>query len=657
MKRTVSLFLAVIMLAMSFSSCQTKENIETEQTIVQSETEQAETESQAAEEVALVTENGEARAHIVLSANADQNERYAAEELCYHIEKVSGAAVPVTDTVSEGSLPIVIGTPDTVPELETLFPEDLTWLREVGTVGGRERWGEDGFAIRTHEGKIYIFGAVSRGALNGVYDFIEENLGVLWIRAEEDIGLFYDEMPTITVEKTDYREKSPFAVRGLSQYCSVPTVSKYSETMRLHSRNKYNFAATQGLIFPDIIAGEAALGLQSIVAGHNIKYWLTTSPAYDPNEREYWATDANGNHGTYESSWQVNIWSKKTIDTIAASVLHSLDTTMETNPIHHVGICPEDHFFSRDRYYPEDSTPFEYAPGQFVNPWEEDFISTVYFVFLNDIARQVREKYPDVYIVTYGYGDAIVPPRCEIEDNVLVIFCSIQEDLSTHDMTIVTSEFAENNYKHFVAWSEKTPNLLCYAYYGCYLTAGYYERPIWHRMQNDLQTYASLGISGMTPAIYLDDDSLCDLGQQNWGFNSLQIWEMNILTHWMYAKLAWDPYADVDALIDEFCDRVYGDASDAMQEYYYYVKLGWEEGTRLMAEEWNVFQKWNTNPVSYFDYYLDIEVDGVYILDAIRAALDKAWEAADDRAKGYIRRPREAFANFEAYVDADRTLN
>ena len=39
-------------------------------------------------------------------------------------------------------------------------------------------------------------------------------MGVLWTRADEEVGLVYDEMPTITASKVDNREKSPFAVRG-----------------------------------------------------------------------------------------------------------------------------------------------------------------------------------------------------------------------------------------------------------------------------------------------------------------------------------------------------------------------------------------------------------------------------------------------------------
>jgi hypothetical protein len=221
-------------------------------------------------------------------------------------------------------------------------------------------------------------------------------------------------------------------------------------------------------------------------------------------------------------------------------------------------------------------------------------------------------------------------------------------------MATTTTEHSANNYVQFQQWVAKTPNLLCYTYYGCTLVGGYYERPIWYRMQNDLQTFASLGITGLAPAIYHDDDSLCDLAWIDWGFNSHNIWEMNMMSHWIYSKLAWNPYEDVDELVKYFCDKVYGAASEAMQEYYKYIKMGWEDGTETMASEFNVFHKWNTDPAWYFQYYLDIEVDGIYIYDAIKEALAKAYELADERAKGYLERPIWAFDDWEEYSSRER---
>jgi hypothetical protein len=268
MKRTLSLILAALLLASSVISCGKTEPKETEapetkkvETISPAtdpvettapETTPAET-SALAYDPSLITENGVAKAHIVLSDAASADEKTAADELAYHIKLVSGGAeVAITNAAQEDSLPIIIATPDSLPELETLFPEDLAWLRDTGTAGEKNRFGSDGFAVRQKDGKLYIFGATHEGALNGVYDFIEDNLGVLWIKTTDD-GIIYDEMPTITATKADYREKAPFIVRyGFG-------------SQLLDQRNKHDTEAR--------IHG----------ACHNVKWLLTTSPTYDPS--------------------------------------------------------------------------------------------------------------------------------------------------------------------------------------------------------------------------------------------------------------------------------------------------------------------------------------------------------------------------------------
>ena len=110
---------------------------------------------------------------------------------------------------------------------------------------------------------------------------------------------------------------------------------------------------------------------------------------------------------------------------------------------------------------------------------------------------------------------------------------------------------------------------------------------------------------------------------------------MNLLSVWLFLKLGWDPYEDVDALIDEFCDKVYGDAAPYMKEYYDLVYKGWNySATEILPYEFNAKIKWNISQDYYLNYFLDIETDdGVYILDALTAAITKAYEAADEKTK------------------------
>ena len=201
---------------------------------------------------------------------------------------------------------------------------------------------------------------------------------------------------------------------------------------------------------------------------------------------------------------------------------------------------------------------------------------------------------------------------------------------------------------------DKTTNVINYNYYGCYFTGGWYERAIWYRMQNDMQLYAEHGMVGLTPAIYNDDENPFTLLNVDWGFTYDDIWAMNILTHWLYAKLAWNPYEDVDALIAEFCDKVYGDAAEHMREYYRLLSVSWDYGAVALLENFRPVYMFRNYPVDYFDFFIDVDVDDVNILEAIQETLEKAWEAADDCAKEYISRPRECFADPEAHLAYER---
>jgi len=638
----MSLFLAILMAGTAFVSCSDDAPNKTETGTA--ETEQAEVSTRTD----LVTENGTAASHIVVAEGADQLISYASEELAYHIKLVSGADISVVNTALSDSLSIIIGTPDSVPELEELFPDDLVWLRTLSGEGENVRYGSDGFAVRQLEGKLYIFGATPRGALNGVYDFIEENMGVLWTRADESRGMIYDEMPTITVKKADYREKSPFDLRGW-------TLSGGSrETFVMMARNKLNGLCAGVGQTTEAYASLTAIGIEPFISNHNIKWWITQSPTFDPDCHEYWSTDMAGEHAVSAAdSEQVNFWSDVTMQTIADHVIAFLDQHKESADIDYVGICLED--FDVPRVYPEMNEPYEYAPGQFADPGANNYISTVFFSFMNKIAQVVGEKYPDVKLHSYAYASVITPPECELEDNLYITFCPLGEDLCS-PLGESQRDVANKQYEDLLGWMEITSNVQVYNYYGCYTAAPLFERPIWDRIQSDLQLYAANGFNGLVPEGFADVDAGWCTGPEYNINNDVREpyltmsngWSMNAMTFWIYSKLAWNPSENVDELIEFYCDKVWGEASADMQEYYRLLRLCWADGSETMSAEFNCYYTWSTSADMYWDYFLNIEVDGVCMVESIQETLHKAYDAANDEQKERLRYIVEVYDNAEA---------
>jgi hypothetical protein len=174
-------------------------------------------------------------------------------------------------------------------------------------------------------------------------------------------------------------------------------------------------------------------------------------------------------------------------------------------------------------------------------------------------------------------------------------------------------------------------------------------------MQSDIQLYAENGFNGMTPEGYGDIKGALMPGyattEKREFYQTIENnWTMNALTYWLYCKLAWNPYEDVDALIRDFCEKVYGDASEYMLEYYRILTLGWNEGGETMLSDFNVNYYLWTGIETVWDYFLDIEVDGVHIISAIKETLHKAYDAADDRGKEHIRYPMENYDRLEFLV-------
>ncbi len=655
MKRILSFLLAALLMASSIVSCGNnggtiKETEASDTKAVETKapetgipaTDAPETTAPAVSyDTSLIVENGVAKAHIVLPDGASDFEKTAADELSYHIKLVTGADIAVTNAPQPDSLPIVIATPDSMPELEELFPEDLAWLRllaeEPNEKGIIRRYGDDGFAIRAHEGKIYIFGATARGSLNGVYDFIEDNMDVLWI-GNTDAGIIYDEMPTVTLQNTDYsvghREKSPFSISWKD--------GNFFRRNKLSAQN-------------NPYGGDA-----------NVKSLILESPTYDPNNNEYWDTDTFGVHVSAENSKQINFWSPLVAETIAARVIEHLGTFSDAERPKYYNVCMEDIY--DPCIYPEMTEPFEYAPGQFVDPADSDYLSTVYFTFINRVAKIVGEQYPENYINTLAYMWATESPRCELEENVSVWFCTYTEDYTQESFAATLAKGEEGNsttdailearyYENWINEHPATP-MLIYNYYFTYGPAAWYERPIWVRLGNDFRYFAETGAMGSYSCTHPAEDSTragfrADHVPDHLKYTYGDAWSMNRLTLWILYRLQWNPYEDVDALIDKFCDKVYGDAAPYMKEYYDLIETGWNYGaTEILPYEFNADIRLSLGADYYFMYFLDFELeDGTYFLDAVKNALNKAYEAADDKAKEFIRHPMEIFEDWTRFID------
>ncbi|NMB96997.1 MAG: hypothetical protein GYA02_10370, partial [Clostridiaceae bacterium] len=121
----------------------------------------------------VLAENGLTSWHIVVSWDAPEPQKYAADELHHFIYKVSGSVVPViTDKVEKKGPEILVGPSNRFQEYGINSDLDLNKL------------GEEGFIIKTVDENIVITGAKPRGTIYGVYTFLETYLGCRWFSSK-----------------------------------------------------------------------------------------------------------------------------------------------------------------------------------------------------------------------------------------------------------------------------------------------------------------------------------------------------------------------------------------------------------------------------------------------------------------------------------------
>ena len=104
---------------------------------------------------------------IVLAVDAIPAEKFAAEELVLHLEKMSGVKLPiVTDAEPLPSHAILLG--------RTRF------LKELGVEAQWHQFGKEGYLLRVTGDHLIIAGGQPRGVLYGVYALLEDYLGCRW---------------------------------------------------------------------------------------------------------------------------------------------------------------------------------------------------------------------------------------------------------------------------------------------------------------------------------------------------------------------------------------------------------------------------------------------------------------------------------------------
>ncbi len=461
----------------------------------------------------VLVQQGRPQATIVISAQANDKVKLAAEELQTYIEKMSGAKLPiVTDEQNPTGPLVLVGPSRTAANMGVSIPQGLTNARR-----------EEGFVIACR-GKRLLLAGNDEGPYHGteyaVYDFLNR-LGVRWFMPGE-YGEYVPQKATIKVGELHVVERPDFVMRNWWGHVA-PELQEQERRWKL--RNKMN---------PELMFATPADATAINITDQSL---FDTRP-------ELFAMNPDGSRNRRLP----NLSNPEAVK-VAAGIIK--DYFREHPEANSYGFAPDDG-------YPRDYDPQTVKLNQgFVElggrPGVPGEVSTSeeWFRFVNAVTAEVRKEFPDAYIATNGYANRDIPPQgMELDDHLVIMFAAIWScTLHSYDNPHCWQKVRQG--QMLKRWCELCDNVWIYGYNYQMLVSGLTPLPEFTKLRHDFPLMKKWGVMG-----FYDE--------------TRNVWaECGIASRYLRARLEWDADADVDAILDDFFSKWYGKAAEAMKGFYY----------------------------------------------------------------------------------------
>ncbi len=452
-----------------------------------------------------IVENGASDFFIVTEDTPDETILTAVSELQTYVEKISGASLKAVKE-SQYSLTdnaIIIGN--------TIFDDDI---KDINTKTIKQ----DGFVLYSDGAHLFIYAENSRGALYGVYTFLEEYLGVRWFTPELEV---VPETADIIIDAAIRRIVEPsFSIRRND---CIGTNDAHRARTKMNV-SFWNEATEYG----------GAL---------NYVLWDVTLDKLVPDELitehpDYFATTAEGT---------------KTRDHVCLSNPDVLNVAIQ-NARKAILEC------ERDANYihigQKDNT--NYCRCERCEALYEKYgsVSAPTILFTNAFADALDDEFPDFMFTFYAYNETDRPPtdmslRCN--KNVAPVLCGLHKACRSHPLTECGAQdgnetfynlFGDNEptiSEDFKNWVKIADTTYIYDYTINFInTAQFFSN--FEYMQSTMKYMHDIGITGY---IYNCGDT--------------HIAAFNELRNYLLCKIQWDVNCDVEYHMMDFLKAYYGE--------------------------------------------------------------------------------------------------
>jgi hypothetical protein len=530
----------------------------------------------AAPEVILV-KDGRPQATLVLANPATRAAQLAAFEIQHHVKLITGATLPLVNA-------------EEAPAGTTLQVGETPAAQAAGLT--RESFRSQEYTVKFTDHTVFLVGRDApdtgpvvydpeagrfeglpdfweeQGTLHAAYDFLEKFCGVRWFNPTA-LGTFYPRTPTLAVRGSDIRRTPAFRFRdAIGATGDNPNV--YDAYVSLWADGTPQFKAWKEAAYAEGGEGPRLFLLRVRNGGELQRCNHSLYGYYD----RFWRNPATRRPELFAQGYegeppQLCYTSPELIRQVADDARHYYDTG------DHRGIFWQPRPPNWFPVEPMDNGSFCQCPRcqAWLNREEEgSHFSTgthsdYFFQFVNAVAQELHQTHPDKGLITLAYASHARPPqKVRLDPSVAVQFCftSNRGGVGTpsydHEIELLKAWAAEAQasgrplylwlYYTFPVESARNANLHCWP--------GFFA----HAIGEQMKLFYELGYRGMFH---------CGFGQE--------------VEAYVTFKLMDDPSLNVDMLLEEYFQGLYGPAAGPMKTLYLEIEKSHCQGAPQYTPE------------------------------------------------------------------------
>ena len=488
---------------------------------------------------------------IVTSDKPDAIAKYAAEEIRDHIKLACGSAPRIIRESQYKSGPaIMIGETAIAKKYginpALLAPENVVVARlgDVIVLSGGDR-----SDIPNHMVVSRAF--VPVGTLYAAYEFLERIAGCRWYWPGKN-GTHVPKCKDLSVNKLFITSRPVYDTRK-TFYGTIRNDKDVTllDCEKWYRRNRFG----------------GSLG--DPVANHSFNSWIARFAKSNP---EYLALQADGSRKTNPEPGGGHVCMSHP-GVFKQTVADKIEELRKNKYSSFAKVMPGD---SNGLFYckcAECQSKIVYSMG------DRGLYSNVVWRFVNNVAAEVAKTLPGKKIVCCAYGDYLRKPQFPLMPNVAVTLCFSPVPRGSLTYKQQWKELLDE-------WSSTGARLYVWEYWNASRYArGIYGTPaVFPRQLKEIYAMDAGRISGR--AI-----ELSDIDSHGKGLNSWADWLYDIQNLYAAGRLMWDPAADIDRIMNEYCTDFFGPAAEPVRKFYEEMELAWAKKGHLPGK-WNFQRVW-----------------------------------------------------------------